>query len=172
MFNFTSYKVTSFLVFVVAKILFFSREETYIFWTEPAFTCSMWTMNTEWLKKLYNMFKVNSKDTRKKPIEVVAVSFSVNWTKRQPPEVFYKKAILKNIHRKATVLESLLNKVARFHACSFIKKILQHRCFPVNIVKFFKNSDFKKHQLAVFILGRIRLSPKKSWKEVSFAISF
>ena len=104
------------------------------------------------------MFKVNSKDTRKKPIEVVAVSFSVNWTKRQPPEVFYKKAILKNIHRKATVFASLLNKLARFQTCSFIKKILQHRCFPVNFLKFFKNSDFKKHQLAVFILRRIRLS--------------
>ena len=53
---------------------------------------------------------------------------------------------------------SLLNKLARFQTCSFIKKILQHRCFPVNFLKFFKNSDFKKHQLAVFILRRIRLS--------------
>ena len=68
--------------------------------------------------------------------------------------MFYKKAILKNIHRKATVLESLLNKVAGFQACNFIKKILQHRCFPVNIVKFFKKTYFEKHPLAVFILRR------------------
>ena len=31
----------------------------------------------------------------------------------------------------------------RLHACSFIKKKLQHRCFPVNIAKF-KNSFFYK----------------------------
>ena len=43
-FSFT-YKVTPFLVFVVAKI-FFSREETYMFRTQPAFTCSKLTMNT------------------------------------------------------------------------------------------------------------------------------
>ena len=77
-FIFISYKVIPFLVFVLAKILFFRREETYIFWTQPAITCSKWTTNTEWLKKLQNMFKVNSKDTRMKPIEVAAVSFGVN----------------------------------------------------------------------------------------------
>ena len=42
------------------------------------------------------MFKVNSKDTRTKPIEVVAVSFGVNQNQKQPLELFYKKAILKN----------------------------------------------------------------------------
>ena len=42
------------------------------------------------------MFKVNSKDTRKKPVEVVVVSFGVNQTQKQPPEVFYKKVVLKN----------------------------------------------------------------------------
>ena len=52
------------------------------------------------------------------------------------------------------MLESLLNKVAGFQACNFIKKILQHRCFPVNIVKFFKKTYFEKHPLAVFILRR------------------
>ena len=73
-----SYKVTHFLVFVVAKIRFFSREETYMLWTQPVFTCSKWIMNTEWLKKLWSMFTVNSKNTRTKPVEVVAVSFGVN----------------------------------------------------------------------------------------------
>ena len=33
-----------------------------------------------------------------------------------------------------TVLESLFNKVAGLKACNFIKKKLQHRCFPVNLV--------------------------------------
>ena len=43
------------------------------------------------------------------------------------------------------MLESLLNKVAVFQACSFIKKILQHRCFPVNNLEIFKNTYFEKH---------------------------
>ena len=58
--------------------------------------------------------------------------------KKQPPEVFYEKAILKNLQyslQKIPVLESLYNKVAGLKACSVIKKRLQHRCFPVNIAK-------------------------------------
>ena len=35
------------------------------------------------------------------------------------------------------ILESLFN--------NFIKKKLQHRCFPVNISKFFKNIYFEEH---------------------------
>ena len=41
-----------------------------------------------------------------------------------------------NIHKKTPVLESIFNKIADFQACNFIKKWLQHRCFPVNIAKF------------------------------------
>ena len=36
------------------------------------------------------------------------------------------------------MLESLFNKVACQKACNFIKKRLQHRCFPVNIAKFLR----------------------------------
>ena len=38
------------------------------------------------------MFKVNSKDTRTKPIDVVAVSFGINYTQKQPPEVLNKRS--------------------------------------------------------------------------------
>ena len=36
------------------------------------------------------------------------------------------------------MLESLFNKAAALQACNFIKKRLQHRCFPVNIAKFLR----------------------------------
>ena len=39
---------------------------------------------------------------------------------------------------KTSVLESLFNKVVGLTVCNFIKKKLQHRCFPVNIAKFFR----------------------------------
>ena len=38
----------------------------------------------------------------------------------------------RNIHSKISVLGSLFNKVAELQACNFVKKWLQHRCFPVN----------------------------------------
>ena len=37
------------------------------------------------------------------------------------------------------MLESLFNKVEGRHPCNFIKKRLQHSCFPVKFSKFFKN---------------------------------
>ena len=33
-------------------------------------------------------------------------------------------------------MESLFDKVAELNACNFIKKKLQHWCFPVNIAKY------------------------------------
>ena len=38
------------------------------------------------------MFKVNSNNTRTKPLDAVEVSFGVSLTQKQPPEVFYKKS--------------------------------------------------------------------------------
>ena len=43
------------------------------------------------------------------------------------------------------MLESFLNKDQDLQACNFLKKRLQHRCFPVNIAKIFKNSFFIEH---------------------------
>ena len=37
------------------------------------------------------------------------------------------------------MLESLFNKVAGLQVCNFIKKRLQHKCFPVNIEQLLKN---------------------------------
>ena len=48
-----------------------------------------------------------------------------------------------NIHRKTSVLESLFSKVVSLKAWNFIKKKLQHRCFPVNIAKFLRKFYLK-----------------------------
>ena len=45
-------------------------------------------------------------------------------------------------HRKATVLESLFDKVGRLKACNFIKIRLQHKSFPMKFAKFLKTSFF------------------------------
>ena len=41
------------------------------------------------------------------------------------------------------VLESLFNKVTDLKACSFIKKMLQHKRFPVNIAKYLKTPTIR-----------------------------
>ena len=56
-------------------------------------------------------------------------------------QMFFKIGVLKNfcnIHMKAPVLDAPFNKVAGLELCNFIKKILQHRCFPANIAKFLR----------------------------------
>ena len=54
---------------------------------------------------------------------------------------------LKSNHRMKLkfMLKSLFNKVAGLKACNFVKKRLQHRCFPVNIAKCLRTAFFKKH---------------------------
>ena len=41
---------------------------------------------------------------------------------------------------KTHVLESLFNKISGLKVCNFIRKKLQHRCFPVNIAKFLRTA--------------------------------
>ena len=42
-------------------------------------------------------------------------------------------------------LESLFNKVADLQVRNFIKKRLQHNCFPVKFANFLKNTYFAEH---------------------------
>ena len=46
---------------------------------------------------------------------------------------------------RTPVLEFFFNKVASLNAYSFIKKRLQHRCFPVNIAKLLITASFIEH---------------------------
>ena len=70
--------------------------------------------------------------------------FTMN-SKKQPPEVFYKKAVA---HRKIPpVFESLFNQVAALQASNFFKKRFQRRCFSVNNAKFLKKAYVKENLL-------------------------
>ena len=64
-----------------------------------------------------------------------------SFIKKQPPEWFCKKGVLKKshkIHLKAPVLESLFNRVSGSRLATLLKGRLQHRCFQVNFVKFLR----------------------------------
>ena len=58
--------------------------------------------------------------------------------------MLFKTGVFKNFYRKTPVLESL-NNVADLQANNFIKKRLQHRCFPVNVAKFLRTAFFIEH---------------------------
>ena len=64
--------------------------------------------------------------------------------KKQPPEVFYNKAVLKNFSTlTGKYMRSSLFLIKLWHFRSATKR-LQHRCFLVNIAKFLKKLILKK----------------------------
>ena len=50
---------------------------------------------------------------------------------------------------KNAVLKNFAVSTGKLQTCNFIKKRLQHRCFPLNICEIFKNTYFKEHLLTV-----------------------
>ena len=68
-------------------------------------------------------------------------------SKKQPPEVFYKIAVLKNfsiLTGKYLCSSLFLIKFAPLQISNFLKKRFQRRCFSVNIAKFLKKLILKK----------------------------
>ena len=68
---------------------------------------------------------------------------------------------------KTPVLESPFIRFAGFKVCNFLKKGLQHRCFPVNIAKFLRTLILMKiceQLLLQFLLLTVNIS---SWVLVS-----
>ena len=60
---------------------------------------------------------------------------------KEPPEVFYKKGVLRNFAKfagKNLCHNLFLNKVAGLRPETLLKKRLWHRCFSVNFVKFLR----------------------------------
>ena len=49
------------------------------------------------------------------------------------------------------MLDSLFNKVAGLQSCNFVKKRLQHRSFPVNIVEFLTTPVLKNSRKRLFL---------------------
>ena len=63
-------------------------------------------------------------------------------------EMFFKMDVLKNFTNftgKNLCWNFFLDKVADLKVCNFIKKRLQHRCFPVEFHKFLRASFFTEH---------------------------
>ena len=82
------------------------------------------------------------------------------------PKVFCEKVVLTKfaIFTAKHVLETLFNKVAAYlKARNFIKKRLQHRCFPANIAKFFKSIYFEEYLWTAASVKVSLKSPQVFW---------
>ena len=67
--------------------------------------------------------------------------------------MFYKKAALKNLvilTGKHLCWSLFFNKNAGLQSCNFLKKRLQHRCFPMNIAKFVRIPVMKNISRGLF----------------------
>ena len=106
-----------------------------------------------------------------------------SFIKKQPPEWFCKKGVLKKshkIHLKAPVLESLFNRVSGSRLATLLKGRLQHRCFLVNFVKFLRTPFLQNtsviyltvsfHKETLYICSNFLLLEK--WKKLLIFPSF
>ena len=65
---------------------------------------------------------------------------------KQPPELFYKKSVLRNFTQftgKHLCLSLSFNKVAVLRPATLLKKKLWYRCLPLNFVKLLRTPFFQ-----------------------------
>ena len=98
---------------------------------------------------------------------------------KQSPDVFYKKALVKNFaifQKKTSVWESLFDKASGLSPCNFIKKRLQHKCFPVKFAKFLRTPILKNiyERLLLFFVLCMYLNYYKGrrWRVMLFCVCF
>ena len=102
------------------------------------------------------------------------------WDKLEKDEFvgkcFVKKVFLKTLQNSQEKLcwSLFFNKVAGLRPESLLKKRLQYRCFPLNLVKFFKNSFFKNTSAGCFCTKALFLlifSKEKRFKLIFFQLT-
>ena len=76
----------------------------------------------------------------------------IQWTEAVVADVFQIKCswIFYDIHRKTSMLESLLDKAAGLKACKVIKKWLQHRFFPANVPNLLRKMFYASPPVAAY----------------------
>ena len=129
---------------------------------------------------MWNLLKLNSKDcaslwTTCNKSATLFKCFSLNrfhtliyfyllwglyWVQKKPPDVFFRKRCflkLRNIYRKMSVLESLFDKFVDLHACNYMKKRLQQRCFLWDLRKFWRTPFLKNIYQLLFSKSLTRM---------------
>ena len=73
--------------------------------------------------------------------QIVCYVMCVQYVQKQPPEVFFKKDVLKKFANllKHPCWSLFFNKVTGLRTCSFIRKRHHDRCVPVKLAKFYEH---------------------------------
>ena len=98
------------------------------------------------LRELENFIIISINETRLLIRNLKQQMFTMK-NKKQPAEVFYKKAVLKNFSvftGKYLCLILFLIKFRVFRSATFLKKRFHPRCFSLNVAKFFRKLCLKK----------------------------
>ena len=106
-----------------------------------------------------------------------------SFIKKQMPQGFCKNGVLKKFHKihlKTLVLESLFNRVSGLWPATLLKKRLQHKCFQVNFVKFWRTPFLQNtsvifltvsvHKEVLYICSNLLLLEK--WTKLTTLLSF
>ena len=91
---------------------------------------------------------------------------------KQPPEVLYKKCVLKNMAKfleKHLYLSLVFNKVTGLRPATLLKNRLWHRCFHVNFAIFLR-APFLQNTSERRLLFHV--IPYSTWKWFDFLTSF
>ena len=89
--------------------------------------------------------------------KVLTVNIS---TQKQPPEVFYKKGVLRNFAEfteKHLYQRIFLIKLQAWGSATLLKKSLWHRCFPVNFAKFLRKPFLQSTSGRLLLTTTIKL---------------
>ena len=128
-----------------------------------------------WLLISSHVFPENFIEVAQVIQKIEIFSFNINIAifqvlKKQPPEGFCKKSVLKKfrkIHQKTPVLDSLFKRFSGLRPGTLLKKRLQHRCFQVNFVTFLR-TPFSQNTSV--ICSNLLLLEK--WTKLTILLSF
>ena len=124
----------SILTAILDKYCFFCIRKSY----SPVDTGRKFNVHkTSYVCSIYVLCLRSQSSTEKYWQFVIHALTADTMAQKQPPEVFYTKAVFKNfnVYTKTPVLEFLFNKVVGLQICNSFKKRLRHKCFPVNLTK-------------------------------------
>ena len=112
----------------------------------------------------------------------LAVKIRTSDRQKQPfADVLQNRCFKKfrNIARKIPLLKFLFNQVAGLQTCNFIKKKLQHKCFPANIAKFSEQFFYRAPLMAAsgshnqrMNLTSIITTLQYTWHKLNLHITF
>ena len=114
------------------------------------FQIQFWIVKKGILMNIFSFYQIRWTlwKVKKKIRRTIIIEFKERSKKKQPPEVFCEKSVLRNFTKftgKHLCKGLFFNQVACLRPATLLKKRLWHRCFPVNFAAFLRTPFFTEH---------------------------